>query len=119
MQQALKNLPCNPYSYYLNFEYPLYWTSIWKVLSSIALLLLTIKSGIAQTKTDSARESRVLLTIDKSCRTAQHTGDTASYDKYTTADLLVVNEDGSRDGKTSFLRSSTPCPKGIQDTSIL
>ncbi|MDP9078660.1 MAG: DUF4440 domain-containing protein [Bacteroidota bacterium] len=78
----------------------------------MALLLLTIKSGIAQTKTDSAAKAQLLLTIEQILQDGAATGDTASYNKYTTADLLVVNEDGSRDSKASFLAKLHPLPKG-------
>jgi len=46
-------------------------------------LLLTIKSGIAQTKTTARPKARVLLTIEQKLQDGAATGDTASYDKYT------------------------------------
>ena len=78
----------------------------------VALLLSTINNSIAQTKTDSVAKARVLLTIEQKLQDGAATGDTASYNKYTTADLLVVNEDGSRDNKFSFLAKLHPLPKG-------
>jgi hypothetical protein len=78
------------------------------------LLTLSLQRTAAQTKpADSVAKARTILAIEKNLQDGTATGDKVSYAKYFAADILIVNEDGSRDNKTTFLEKLHPLPKGF------
>jgi hypothetical protein len=78
------------------------------------LLTLSLQQTIAQTKSaDSIAKAKAILAIEKTLQDGTATGDKISYDKYFAPDILIVNEDGSRDNKTSFLKQLNGLPKGF------
>ena len=69
--------------------------------------------GIKQKAPDSLSRARTILAIEKKLQDGTAIGDKATWGKYLAPDLLIVNEDGSRDTRESFLKKLNPLPKGF------
>jgi hypothetical protein len=80
----------------------------------ILVFLLALQNINAQHKaTDSLTKARTILAIEKKLQDGTATGDKITWGKYLAPDLLIVNEDGSRDNRASFLEKLNPLPKGF------
>jgi hypothetical protein len=81
----------------------------------IPTMLITALSTLkAQPKSnDNAAKTREILKIEQSLQDAVAVGDKALWAKYLAPDYLIVNEDGSRDNRASFLEKLHPLPKGF------
>jgi len=77
------------------------------------LLIMVLKNGKAQSKTDSINKAHTLLAIEQKLQDAVAIGDKAFWGKYPAPDLLIINEDGSRDNRKTFLEKLHPLPKGF------
>jgi len=79
-----------------------------------AMLIAAMPALRAQPKSnDNTAKTREILKIEQSLQDAVAVGNKALWAKYLAPDYLVVNEDGSRDNRASFLEKLHPLPKGF------
>lgn len=79
-----------------------------------AMFIAALTSLKAQpAKDDNSTKTREILKIEQSLQDAVAVGDKALWAKYLAPDYLIVNEDGSRDNRASFLEKLHPLPKGF------
>lgn len=79
-----------------------------------AILMFASTTSKSQSKSnDQAAKTREILKIEQSLQDAVAIGDKALWAKYLAPDYLIVNEDGSRDNRASFLEKLHPLPKGF------
>src|SRR5882724_11111669 len=79
-----------------------------------AAFLLSVSACPAQTTpADSAANAANLLGIEQKLLDGIGTGDTLLWNQYLAPDFLIVNEDGSRGNKMSYLNELKPLPAGV------